>query len=62
MWTSLFPLAYQIFELYVKNSSSKKDDLVLKVIQEGADYLANKSNNTVDKKDCNILKQKKVFK
>lgn len=62
MWTSLFPLAYQIFELYVKNSSSKKDDLVLKVIQEGADYLANKSNNTVDKKDCAILKQKKVFK
>ncbi|MEN4046212.1 hypothetical protein [Sulfurimonas sp. NWX367] len=60
-FTMLFPLAVNIFELYIKNSSSKKDDAVLEVVKMGASYLANKDNNTITKDDCIKLNEKKVL-
>lgn len=55
------PLIVKFFELYISNSSSKKDDEVLKMVQKGASYLACKENNDVIKSDITMLKDKRVY-
>jgi hypothetical protein len=45
----LVPLAVGLLKSYMNSPSSKMDYLILKNIKEGAQYLANKDNNTVDK-------------
>ena len=55
VFTYLFPLAVNIFELYIRNSSSKKDDAVLEVVKRGASYLANKDNNNLTDDYCSLL-------
>lgn len=41
------PVAVEIIKAYIKNSSSKKDDLILNTVKDGCRYLSVKDNNTV---------------
>jgi hypothetical protein len=45
--TFLLPLAVELLRSYLNNSSSKKDDLILQVIKDGAKYLSQKDNNNL---------------
>lgn len=44
----VLPLALSLVNAYIKNSSSKHDDLILQASKDSIDYLAQKDNNTVD--------------
>ena len=55
------PLIVKFFEIYISNSSSKKDDEVLKMVQKGASYLSCKENNNVLKSDVAMLKDMRVY-
>ena len=51
MWqVMLLNLGINLVTKYIESSDSKQDDKVLKVIQDGAEYLSAKDNNdmTVD--------------
>lgn len=43
------PLAVDAVTKYIGSSSTDKDDKVLKVVKEGAKYLVDKPNNTLEK-------------
>lgn len=45
----LVPLAVGLLKSYMNSPSSKMDELILNNIKDGAKYLANKDNNTIDK-------------
>lgn len=44
----VLPLALSLVNAYIKNSSSKHDDLILQSVKDGVDYLAPKDNNSID--------------
>lgn len=56
------PLIVKFFELYISNSSSKKDDEVLEIVKKGASYLACKDNNDISLYEADKLKSKRVIK
>lgn len=43
----LLPIAGHIVQLYIKNSDSKKDDLVLDLAKQTVHYMSVKDNNTM---------------
>lgn len=43
----VIPLAVSAIKSYISNSSSKQDDKVLDVVQEGCKYLCEKDNNNL---------------
>ena len=60
--TMFMPLIVKFFELYISNSSSKKDDEVLEIVKKGASYLACKDNNDISLYEADKLKSKRVIK
>lgn len=58
----VLPLAFEAVKLYISNSSSKKDDKVLELVQQGAQYLAQKPNNTLSETDASIVKHATMTK
>jgi len=44
----VLPLALSLVNAYIKNSSSKHDDLILQASKDSIDYLAQKDNNNVN--------------
>lgn len=58
----VLPVAFEAVKMYISNSSSKKDDKVLEIVQSGAEYLAQKPNNTLSTTDATILKQAQMTK
>jgi hypothetical protein len=52
----LLPVGIQLVKSYVESSSSKKDDKVLKMVQDSADYLSRKPNNTLRQNEAQNLK------
>lgn len=58
------PLAVNTVVKYIDSSSTKKDDEVLKVVQKGARYLVDNTNNTLEKDlkvdDISKCKMKKI--
>jgi len=48
MWQMLLiNLGVNLVKSYIDSSASKQDDKVLKMVQDGAEYLSNKENNDV---------------
>lgn len=45
--TYVLPLAFSAIQAYIKNSSSKNDDQVLKMVKQSVHYLARKHNNNM---------------
>lgn len=58
----VLPLAVSAIKSYIQNSSSKQDDQVLNLVQEGVVYLCNKDNNTVGKFATNNLLSAEMVK
>ena len=58
--TLLMPFVLDLIVVYIKSSSSKQDDKVLEIVQEGAAYLAQKENNDVSYVDSSNLKQRQM--
>jgi len=58
--TLLMPFVLDLIVVYIKSSSSKQDDKVLEIVQEGAAYLAQKENNNVSYVDSSNLKQRQM--
>jgi len=58
----VLPVAFEAVKLYISNSSSKKDDKVLELVQECSEYLSKRSNNTFSTTDAAIVKQAKMTK
>ncbi len=59
MWHSLLiGLAINLIKSYISSTSSHKDDLILDLVKDGVDYLANKTNNTVTKEISKELNSK----
>lgn len=58
----LVPLAIEIIKSYINSTSSKRDDEVLAIVQDGASYLANKQNNNVSNYEASILRKKEIIK
>lgn len=56
----LMPLVFDILRGYINSTSSKKDDEVLKIVQDGARYLSNKDNNNVTDYEASLLEDKRV--
>jgi hypothetical protein len=54
------PFVLDLIVVYIKSSSSKQDDKVLEIVQEGAAYLAQKENNDVSYVDSSNLKQRQM--
>jgi len=59
--TALMPIISSLIDMYIKSTSSKKDDEVLEIVKKGAKYLACKDNNTVSKKNFEQLQNKRVL-
>lgn len=65
MWNLLLtnvvlPIAVDAVKKYINSTESKKDDKVLDLVQTGASYLANKSNNTLDNTLADMVKESKM--
>lgn len=58
----VLPVAFEAVKMYIQNSSSKKDDKVLELVQQGAEYLAQKPNNTLSTTDASIVKHATMTK
>lgn len=58
----ILPMAFWAIKSYIQNSSSKQDDQVLNLVQEGCVYLCNKDNNTVGKFATNNLLSAEMVK
>jgi hypothetical protein len=58
----VLPVAFEAVKIYINNSSSKKDDKVLELVQSGAEYLAQKPNNTLSQNEAQILKHAQMTK
>lgn len=62
MWESLLiKFAIGAISNYIESSSSKSDDRILSIVQEGASYLAKKPNNTIDSVLSSQLEDKKML-
>lgn len=62
-WSNwLLPIAIELIKRYINSTSTKSDDKVLDVVQVGASYLANKSNNDITNIEALNLKQKQIIK
>ncbi|RXJ82644.1 hypothetical protein [Arcobacter sp. F2176] len=63
MWQSLLiDLGITLVKNYINSTESKKDDKVLELVQTGANYLANKPNNTVSTNTAVSLKNESMRK
>lgn len=58
----LLPVAVDIIRGYIKSSSTKKDDKILEVVQEGARYLADCPNCSITDSQARFLAAQTIEK
>lgn len=58
----LLPVAVDIIRGYIKSSSTKKDDKILEVVQEGARYLADCPNCSITDSQARFLATQTIEK
>ncbi len=60
LFSLLLPFAINIIQSYIRNTDSKKDDLVLDIVKDSLGYLAVKDNNSVNIYDANSIIKREV--
>lgn len=60
LFSLLLPLAFRLIEGYIKNTDSKKDDMVLDIVKKGVCYLGSKDNNDLNINDTSSILKKQI--
>lgn len=61
LFSFLLPFAIELIRSYIRNTDSKKDDLVLDVVKDGLFYLSDKDNNNVSIHDARAVNVRTVI-
>lgn len=56
----LLPIAINIVKRYIDSSDSKRDDEILKVVQDSCVYLCAKDNNSLDLVTSKVISEIKM--